>query len=194
MGDSADGKHFLAEVDATEWQRRRFGAIHTVATFAIKGCELGSGPSLASSWYRAVLNGLPPPDCPIMTDYTERLVARLLDGSESTLMYGAADPTPAFNMHELIADTYVFTSAIERTYDPFCELSPAIAEPLKLQPRPYSMQTMTRSMAGPEKSDGPCNDLLPRCPRQRKFWMSGPTKSDPCQHLLPDPWLRLCAN
>ena len=39
-GLSTYGSHFLAEVDKTEWQRRRSGAIHTVATFAIRECEL----------------------------------------------------------------------------------------------------------------------------------------------------------
>jgi hypothetical protein len=75
------GKSFLAHIDEGEWKRRRFNSIHAVAPMHIRG------------YFHK------------MERHCHKLVERIASGKEGTMMYGGAGPEPAFNLHEMVADT-----------------------------------------------------------------------------------------
>ena len=77
-GGASYGSNFLAHVDNDEWKRRRFGSIYTVA------------PTYIKTYFHK------------MERHAVALVAQLRSGVGGTYMYGAGQPDPAFNMHDLM--------------------------------------------------------------------------------------------
>ena len=75
------GRSFLAHIDNGEWQRRRFGNIHSVA------------PSYIKTYFHR------------MERHVNRMSAQLTSAASGTMMYGGAGPEPVFNVHELVSDT-----------------------------------------------------------------------------------------